>query len=214
MARLVDGRDPWALLGVGAGAAAMDVKRAYFKLSKEVHPDRYYGRQLGSFGERLTAIFEAVNRAYAKLTAPDKARATGAHHAVQAEQPQTPQEYAAELFDRACALEVGGDPLGAMKLFAAAVRIDPQTRYLRRAATCALAAEQPKTALEYAKKAQAQAPNDPSSARLLAAAFRAAGKLADAEEVLIMAMALKSENDVLSAELRNDLAEVRRLMSG
>jgi len=214
MARLVDARDPWALLGVNAGAAAKDVKRAYFKLSKEVHPDRYYGRQLGSFAERLVAIFEAVNRAYAKLTAPDKARATGAHHAVQAEQPQTPQEYAAELFDRACALEVGGDPLGAMKLFAAAVRIDPQTRYLRRAATCALAAEQPKTALEYAKKAQTQAPTDPSSARLLASAFRATGKLADAEEVLIMAMALKSENDVLAAELRNDLAEVRRLMSG
>jgi hypothetical protein len=28
-----------------------------------------------------------------------------------------------------------------------------------------------------------------------------------------MAMALKSENDVLGAELRNDLAEVRRLMT-
>ena len=56
-------------------------------------------------------------------------------------------------------------------------------------------------------------PNDPSSARLLARAFRAAGKLADAEEVLVMAMALKSENDVLTAELRNDLAEVRRLLA-
>ena len=103
--------------------------------------------------------------------------------------------------------------MGAMKLFAAAVRIDPQTRYLRRAASCALAAGQPKTAVEYAKKAQTQASEDPSAARLLAAAFRAAGKLADAEEVLVMAMALKSENDVLTAELRNDLAEVRRLLS-
>ena len=214
MARLVEGRDPWALLGVPAGSDGKTVKRAYFKLSKEVHPDRYYGKRLGSFAERLAAVFEAVSRAYAKLTAPDKARATGAYQVVQTEQPQTPQEYAGELFDRACALEVGGDPLGAMKLFAAAVRIDPQTRYLRRAATCALAAEQPKSALEYAKKAQAQAPSDPSAARLLASAFRATGKLADAEEVLVMAMALKNENDALMAELRNDLAEVRRLMSG
>jgi hypothetical protein len=31
--------------------------------------------------------------------------------------------------------------------------------------------------------------------------------------VLIMAMALKSENDVLTAELRHDLAEVRRLLA-
>jgi hypothetical protein len=214
MARLAAGRDPWALLGVPSGADAKVLKRAYFKLSKEVHPDRYYGRQLGSFADRLNVIFEAVSRAYAKLTSPDKHRRSGAHQAVVADKPQTPAEYAAELFERACALEVSGDALDAMKLFAAAVRIDPQTRYLRRAASCALAAEQPKTALEYAKKAQAQAPNDPSAARLLASAFKATGRYADAEEVLVMAMALKNENDVLTAELRNDLAEVRRLISG
>jgi hypothetical protein len=213
MARLVDGRDPWALLGVPAGADGKMLKRAYFKLSKEIHPDRHYGKQLGSFADRLTAVFEAVSRTYARLTAPEKDRKSGAYQPIHAEQPQTPGEYATELFERACNLEVGGDALGAMKLFAAAVRIDPQTRYLRRAATCALAAEQPKTALEYAKKAQAQAPNDPSSARLLAAAFKATGRFSDAEEVLVMAMALKSENDVLGAELRNDLAEVRRLLS-
>jgi tetratricopeptide (TPR) repeat protein len=212
MSRLADGRDPWALLGVERNADLKTLKRAYFKLSKEIHPDRFYGKQLGSFAERLTDVFEAVSRTYAKLTTPDKKGQTGAHQTVApgGDQPQTPGEYAGELFDRACGLEVSGDALGAMKLFAAAVRIDPQTRYLRRAASCALAAEQPKTAVEYAKKAQAQAPDDPSSARLLAAAFRAAGKLADAEEVLVMAMALKSENDVLTAELRNDLAEVRR----
>ena len=68
-------------------------------------------------------------------------------------------------------------------------------------------------AVEYAKKAHSLSPSDPSAARLLAAAFRAAGKLSDAEEVLVMAMALKSENDVLTAELRNDLAEVRRLLA-
>ena len=61
-------------------------------------------------------------------------------------------------------------------------------------------------------EAQSQAPNDPSCARLLASAFKATGKYADAEEVLVMAMAIKSENDVLTAELRNDLAEVRRLI--
>jgi tetratricopeptide (TPR) repeat protein len=213
LARLVDERDPWALLGVPSGSDTKVLKRAYFTLSKEIHPDRHYGKQLGTFAERLTMVFEAVSRTYARLTSPAKDPRSGAYPAVGTEQPQTPGEYAAELFQRACALEVGGDALGAMKLFAAAVRIDPQTRYLRRAATCALAAEQPKTALEYAKKAQAQAPNDPSSARLLALAFIATGRYYDAEEVLVMAMALKNENDVLTAELRNDLTEVRRLLS-
>jgi tetratricopeptide (TPR) repeat protein len=211
MARLADGRDPWALLGVPAGADARHLKRAYFKLSKEVHPDRYFGQQLGSFTGRLPFVFEALSRAYARLTSPE--RPGGAPQVDNAEQPQTPQEYAADLFDRACQLEVGGDHPDAMKLFAAAVRVDPQPRYLRRAASCALAAGQPRSAVEYAKKAHSLAPNDPSSARLLAAAFRFAGKLFDAEEVLIMAMALKSENDILTSELRHDLAEVRRLLA-
>jgi curved DNA-binding protein CbpA len=215
MSRLVVAGDPYALLGVTQGADARMLKRAYFKLSKDVHPDRYYGKKLGTFAERLATVFEAVSRAYAQLIAPPtKSRAAASGHSMKAEQPQTPQEYAAELFERACGLEVGGDPLGAMKLFAAAVRIDSQTKFLKRAASCALAAEQPKTALEYAKKAQGQAPNDPSMARLLASAFKATGKYADAEEVLVMAMAIKSENDVLTAELRHDLAEVRRLMAG
>jgi hypothetical protein len=210
MARLADGRDPWALLGVSAGSDPRILKRAYFKLSKEIHPDRYYGQRLGSFTDRLPFVFEAMSRAYARLTSPERSRGPDAG---KAEQPQTPQEYAAELFDRACQLEIGGEHLEAMKLFAAAVRVDPQPRFLRRAASCALAARQPRSAVEYAKKAHSLAPNDPSAARLLAAAFRAAGKLSDAEEVLVLAMAIKSENDTLTAELRHDLAEVRRLLA-
>jgi tetratricopeptide (TPR) repeat protein len=213
LARLADGRDPYALLGVPPGTGPKQLKRAYFRLSKAIHPDRFYGRQLGSFANRLPRVFETVSRTYERLTNPDRANHSGGHHAVTSEQPQTPQEYAAELFERACAVEIGGDALGAMKLFAAAVRIDPQTRFMRRAASCALAAGQPKTALEYAKKAQSQAPDDASAARLLAAAFRATGKLGDAEEVLVMAMALKTGNDVLHNELRNDLAEVRRQLA-
>jgi hypothetical protein len=211
MARIADGRDPWALLGVPSGSDARQLKRAYFKLSKEIHPDRYYGQRLGSFAERLSFVFEAMSRAYARLSNPERPR--GDAHVGKGEQPQTPQEYASELFDRACQLEVSGDHLDAMKLFAAAVRVDSQPRYLRRAASCALAAGQPRSAVEYAKKAHSLAPTDPSSARLLAAAFRAAGKLSDAEELLVLAMALKSENDTLTSELRHDLAEVRRLLA-
>ncbi|HEY1817156.1 MAG TPA: DnaJ domain-containing protein [Kofleriaceae bacterium] len=214
LSRLVATRDPWALLGVPQGSNHQALKRAYFKLSKDIHPDRFYGKQLGSFGERLSTVFEATARAYERLTSPDAAKGARNQRPITAdEQPQSPQEYAGELFERAIGVEVGGDPLEAMKLFAAAIRLDAQTKYLRRAASCALAAGQPRTALEYAKKAQAQSPSDPSLARLLAISFKAAGKLADAEEVLVMAMALKSENDALGAELRSELAEVRRLLA-
>jgi tetratricopeptide (TPR) repeat protein len=209
LARLVTKSDPHALLGVGGDADVKAVKRGYRAMSKEIHPDRYYSKRIGTFKDRLAFVFEAVTRAHNRLTAVDPKKQAGRT----ADEPQTPAEHAAEVFELACAAEVAGDYTKASKLFAAAIRTDPQTRFLRRAASCALAANQPKTAVEYAKKAQTQDPYDPSSARLLARAFRAAGKLADAEEVLIMAMAMKSENDVLTSELRYDLAEVRRLLA-
>ncbi len=212
--RMLQKQDPYMLLGVSQGADAKTLKRAYFLLSKEIHPDRYYGKKLGSFATRMSHVFEQTSRAYAQLTTPDKGRGTGSSSTLRTnEQPQTPQEYASELFERACQLEIGGDPMGAMKLFAACVRMDPQIKFLRRATSCALAAGQPRSAVEYAKKAHSLAPNDVSSARLLANAFRHAGKLSDAEEVLLMAMAMKNENDVLTIELKNDLAEVRRLLA-
>lgn len=208
--RLVD-RDPREMLGVPVTGDARALKHAYFALSKEIHPDRFYGKKLGSFAQRLPMAFESLSRAYAKATNTEAPRTVSQQRV--AEQPQTPAEYAAELFDRGCTVEVGGDHVEAMKLFAAAVRIEPQIRYLRRAAICAIQAQQPKTALEYAKKAQQAAPEDPSAARLLATAFRANGKLEDAEDVLLAAMLLKTENDVLSNEMRNDLAEVRRQLA-
>lgn len=212
--RMLEKQDPYMLLGVSQGADAKALKRAYFLLSKEIHPDRYYGKKLGSFATRMSYVFEQTSRAYAQLTTQHKTGNGASSSIVRTnEQPQTPQEYASELFERACQLEVGGDAMGAMKLFAASVRMDPQLKFLRRATSCALAAGQPRTAVEYAKKANSMAPNDVSSTRLLASAFRAAGKLSDAEEVLLMAMAMKNENDVLTIELRNDLAEVRRLMA-
>jgi hypothetical protein len=212
--RMLEKQDPYMLLGVSQGADAKALKRAYFLLSKEIHPDRYYGKKLGSFATRMSHVFEETSRAYARLTTADKSRGSSNNTVARGnEQPQTPQEYASELFERACQLEVGGDAMGAMKLFAACVRMDPQIKFLRRATSCALAAGQPRSAVEYAKKANSLAPNDVSSARLLASAFRHAGKLSDAEEVLLMAMAMKNENDILTVELKNDLAEVRRLLA-
>jgi len=210
MARRVGSGDGYALLGLQPGADKRRVKRAYFTLSKDFHPDRYYGKRLGSFGARLDRIFEILSRAYAELTDP-KPR-DSARPARQTGEAQSPIEYAAELYERACQTELHGDPLEAMKQFAAAIRIDPQVRYLRRAARCALTAGQPRSAEEYANKAAAIEPNDPSTSRLLAQAFRAQGKLDAAEEVLLMALAVPSENDSLMGELRRDLAEIRRAL--
>ncbi|HEX5067184.1 MAG TPA: DnaJ domain-containing protein [Myxococcota bacterium] len=58
------------LLGVDRSAEAKDIKRAYFKLSREYHPDRYYRRNTGHFGARLERIFRKVAEAYELLSDP------------------------------------------------------------------------------------------------------------------------------------------------
>ncbi|MBI5479806.1 MAG: DnaJ domain-containing protein, partial [Deltaproteobacteria bacterium] len=43
------------------------IRRAYFRLSKEFHPDRYYGKDLGSYREMLGAVFKDISEAFATL---------------------------------------------------------------------------------------------------------------------------------------------------
>jgi curved DNA-binding protein CbpA len=203
------------VLGVDRETPKRALKRAYFKLSKQFHPDRYYGKETGSFGPWLSRIFETANEAFDILNDDRKraeymAKLDGRPNAGQLQRFQTHEEHAAELFERACQMEVRREFVGALELFAAVARITPQPAYLRRSARCALAAEQLSLAEEYAKKAAGLQPDDPSSARLLASVFRAAGKLRQAEETLERALSLPLDNETLLSELQTDLDAVRK----
>ena len=59
------------LLAVPKGSEPKVVKRAYFKLSKEFHPDRYFRRKVGSHGARLEKIFKKVLEAHEMLSDPE-----------------------------------------------------------------------------------------------------------------------------------------------
>lgn len=58
------------LLGIPRAADAKTVKRAYFELSKEFHPDRYFRKSIGAFAERLERVFERIAEAYELLSDP------------------------------------------------------------------------------------------------------------------------------------------------
>jgi tetratricopeptide (TPR) repeat protein len=59
------------LLAVPIGSEPKVVKRAYFKLSKEFHPDRYFRKDIGSHAARLEKIFKKVLEAHEMLSDPD-----------------------------------------------------------------------------------------------------------------------------------------------
>jgi hypothetical protein len=58
---------PHELLAVSPGADPALIKRAYFSASKEVHPDRFYGKNIGPFRDRLSDIFAQLTRAFEQL---------------------------------------------------------------------------------------------------------------------------------------------------
>jgi curved DNA-binding protein CbpA len=52
------------LLDIDPGADATAIRRAYFKRSKEFHPDRYFSKRLGPYRVMLDEIFKQISAAY------------------------------------------------------------------------------------------------------------------------------------------------------
>ncbi|HXU73072.1 MAG TPA: J domain-containing protein [Polyangia bacterium] len=67
-------RDAFELLEITRHADKKEIKRAYFKLSKELHPDRFFGKSIGPYKERLSKIFQSIKAAY-ELLSDDARRA-------------------------------------------------------------------------------------------------------------------------------------------
>ncbi len=60
------------LLQVERSAAEQAIKRAYFRVSRDFHPDRYFRRELGPFKDKIEAIFKKLNKAYEVLSDAEK----------------------------------------------------------------------------------------------------------------------------------------------
>lgn len=58
------------ILGVAPDADAATIKRAYFELSKEFHPDRYFRRNIGPYADRLERVFQRIHEACEMLSDP------------------------------------------------------------------------------------------------------------------------------------------------
>lgn len=70
----------FALLGVPAGASPGDCKKAYYELTKRFHPDRYYGKKLGTYKDRIDAIFKRLTEVQGVLSEVEKRKAYLAQH--------------------------------------------------------------------------------------------------------------------------------------
>jgi curved DNA-binding protein CbpA len=64
--------DYYELLGISEGAEKKDIKRAYYAVAPNYHPDRFYGKKLGSFKAKMEVIFAQLTFAYETLTSADR----------------------------------------------------------------------------------------------------------------------------------------------
>jgi len=62
----------YELLTLDKGCSGKDVQRAYRKLSMRFHPDRFFGKKLGSYKGKLEAIFRHITNVVEYLTDDDE----------------------------------------------------------------------------------------------------------------------------------------------
>ena len=63
------------LLALSHKATSDDVRKAYFKASREFHPDAFFRKNLGSYQKRIERIFKAMKIAYDVLGSDDMRKA-------------------------------------------------------------------------------------------------------------------------------------------
>jgi curved DNA-binding protein CbpA len=62
--------DYFTLLGLKKGATADEVKKAFYQLSRRLHPDRHFRRAPAALKARLLKVFRVVSKAHQTLTNP------------------------------------------------------------------------------------------------------------------------------------------------
>ncbi len=64
----LDGKDHWETLGVKRGADPAAIKKSFYALSRDFHPDSFAGLTLGAAQQKLELVFSKIQDAYATLS--------------------------------------------------------------------------------------------------------------------------------------------------
>ena len=70
MSELYDEERFYELLMVHPKATTEDIRLAYYNLSRQWHPDRFFNRELGDFDQKIERVFMGITKAYRTLSTP------------------------------------------------------------------------------------------------------------------------------------------------
>jgi curved DNA-binding protein CbpA len=109
--------DHYELLGVSPSASAAEVRKAYARLAREKHPDRFTDP---AEKERAHKLFRDITHAFNTLSNSER-RAEYDREREKGPQPGTPEEIAADAFERAQPALAAGQAQEAITLLQTAV---------------------------------------------------------------------------------------------
>jgi curved DNA-binding protein CbpA len=124
----IEGKDPWAVLGVAESADEDAIKKAYFDLAREFHTDAFTEFNLDEAEATLQQVFQTIAEAYDTLTNPaKKAELIAAREMADAGMSSdVAAHFDAEAnFTKGRKMMVQGNMREASKLFEAAVKVNP-----------------------------------------------------------------------------------------
>lgn len=65
----------YGLLNISHDADADTVQKAYYNLSRQWHPDRFFRKSIGEYADRIEMVFVGITQAYQTIKNPDKRKA-------------------------------------------------------------------------------------------------------------------------------------------
>lgn len=203
--------DHFAVLGVGRGATAEEVRLAFLELAKRFHPDRL-PPSLPQLGLEVTAIFEAIRQAHDTLRDEVKRAAYLSALESRAQPENTGGSEAVEAYKKGEALLRKRDWAGAREQLEHAHRLEPRASYLSAAAWALYMDPSRKAEAEKARQLMAEALRlDPSCDRAhyqLGVIARVEGELERAERHFREAVRANPKHLEANQELR--LIEMRK----
>ena len=114
---------PYQLLEVDGTYDEETVKRNYYRLTREFHPDRYFSSADPSIKDKLTSIFDALTNAYSKLAGQKR---PGQITMPESLKEQTFTGNGEKRFKQGVQEFRGGNFSGAVELFRSAAESDPK----------------------------------------------------------------------------------------
>jgi tetratricopeptide (TPR) repeat protein len=114
------------LLGVDGSSDGETIKKNYYRLAREFHPDRYFSSADPSIKDKLTSIFDAITRAYSMLKDESKRKKDVIPPGKVQEEVVSNAQKAEEQFKRGIEEFKNGNFWGAVDSLKWAIKLEPK----------------------------------------------------------------------------------------